>query len=250
MDTPPSVRSTVAAGSRSRGRHACSPTRTPWPTPFGVTPSGTASHGSTPHAWSSKSTSHAYSGPRCSRKADQARTVRPCGRLLNDSQPSAVKAAGASAISADHEVCRGRWIDGHFLIPEVLQSSLSDVGWVIDNLAAYMKGVAGVLENRIHVALGFDIAAGRSVFLDFVVRSSPFPVVAPAVVESNNWRLYTGYPAVDWLIVANLSVAVIHEKGNGVGIRTLGVARRRARTVRARLVCLERSLFQATRHRK
>jgi len=75
-------------------------------------------------------------------------------------------------------------------------------------------------------------------------------VVAPAVVESNNWRLYTGYPAVDWLIVANLSVAVIHEKGNGVGIRTLGVARRRARTVRARLVCLERSLFQATRHRK
>ena len=46
--------------------------------------------------------------------------------------------------------------------------------------------------------------------MDFVVRAvSTLPKVTGSVVESNNWRLYEGYPAVDWLLVARLSVRVV-----------------------------------------
>lgn len=39
--------------------------------------------------------------------------------------------------------------------------------------------------------------------MDFVVRAvSTLPKVAGSVVESNNWRLYEGYPWVDWLLMA------------------------------------------------
>lgn len=43
--------------------------------------------------------------------------------------------------------------------------------------------------------------------MDFVVRPvSTLPKVTARVVESNNWRLREGYPAVDWLTVTKLSV--------------------------------------------
>ncbi|MCJ0905151.1 MAG: hypothetical protein K0Q46_3893 [Rhodococcus erythropolis] len=46
--------------------------------------------------------------------------------------------------------------------------------------------------------------------MDFVVRAvSTLPKVAGSVVESNNWRLYEGYPWVDWLLIARLSVLVV-----------------------------------------
>jgi len=46
--------------------------------------------------------------------------------------------------------------------------------------------------------------------VDFVVRAvSTLPKVAGSVVESNNWRLREGYPSVDWLLVARLSVLVV-----------------------------------------
>lgn len=46
--------------------------------------------------------------------------------------------------------------------------------------------------------------------MDFVVRAvSTLPKVTGSVVESNNWRLHEGYPAVDWSLVARLSVLVV-----------------------------------------
>lgn len=52
--------------------------------------------------------------------------------------------------------------------------------------------------------------------MDFIVRPVwVLPKITGAVVESNNWRLREGYPAVDWLIVANLSVAVVQDRATG-----------------------------------
>ncbi|UUE28560.1 hypothetical protein LRQ08_32030 (plasmid) [Rhodococcus qingshengii] len=46
--------------------------------------------------------------------------------------------------------------------------------------------------------------------MDFVVQAvSTLPKVTGSVVESNNWRLHEGYPAVDWSLVARLSVLVV-----------------------------------------
>ncbi len=51
--------------------------------------------------------------------------------------------------------------------------------------------------------------------MDFVVRPvSTLPTVAVRVVESNNWRLHEGYPAVDWLLVAHLSALVVQERAS------------------------------------
>lgn len=52
--------------------------------------------------------------------------------------------------------------------------------------------------------------------MDFVVRPiSTLPDVTGAVLEENNWRIHEGYPAVDWLTIANLSVAVVQGQPKG-----------------------------------
>lgn len=49
--------------------------------------------------------------------------------------------------------------------------------------------------------------------MDFIVRPmSALPKITGAVVESNNWRLHEGYPAVDWLTVTNLSVKAAQQR--------------------------------------
>ncbi|MBY6385385.1 hypothetical protein HG717_15900 [Rhodococcus erythropolis] len=51
--------------------------------------------------------------------------------------------------------------------------------------------------------------------MDFVVRPvSTLPKSTARVVESNNWRLHDGYPAVDWLLVAHLSAVVVQERAS------------------------------------
>lgn len=57
--------------------------------------------------------------------------------------------------------------------------------------------------------------------MDFVVRPvSTLPTVTGAIVESNNWRLREGYPAVDWLTVANLSVMAVQDQAKGWDLDT------------------------------
>lgn len=57
---------------------------------------------------------------------------------------------------------------------------------------------------------------GKIHFMDFVVRPiSTLPDVTGAVREENNWRIHEGYPAVDWLTIANLSVVVVQERATG-----------------------------------
>ena len=52
--------------------------------------------------------------------------------------------------------------------------------------------------------------------MDFIVRPVwVLPKITGAVVESNNWRLHEGHPAVDWLTVANLSVMTVQANATG-----------------------------------
>ncbi|WP_218103583.1 hypothetical protein [Rhodococcus erythropolis] len=58
--------------------------------------------------------------------------------------------------------------------------------------------------------------------MDFVVRAvSTLPKVTGSVVESKKWRLHEGYPAVDWSLVARLSVLVVGARA-ATGISTTG----------------------------
>ncbi|MDF2467958.1 MAG: hypothetical protein K0Q61_330 [Rhodococcus erythropolis] len=62
----------------------------------------------------------------------------------------------------------------------------------------------------------------RRICMDFVVRAvSTLPKVTGSVVESKKWRLHEGYPAVDWSLVARLSVLVVGARA-ATGISTTG----------------------------
>lgn len=69
--------------------------------------------------------------------------------------------------------------------------------------------------------------------MDFVVRAvSTLPKVTGSVVESNNWRLHEGYPAVDWSLVARLSVLVVGARAANWDLDDW--VRRRERSLRPR----------------
>jgi hypothetical protein len=65
--------------------------------------------------------------------------------------------------------------------------------------------------------------------MDFNVRPmSAVPKITGAVVESNNWRLREGYPAVDWLSVTNLERRSCAAARNRLGVRRVDAVRRRS----------------------